>query len=407
MNQPNPYLIALCKQLETQIGFEIKNISNAKKCSEIMALEKLFISPHTIARIFGVVKPFRNPYEDTLNIISRYLNYLDWVDFCKNQTNTSFGPNYFLTESSDGFSLAVMQLALANEDFRALSLVLSKAKTNDNEAVLFMTAELIGTYIHKSKKQKELLQLLAENSVGHLLFFECYVDEDNFNGYFSDALIQYYLPKVTNDYRKLYVYCFVISQTAHKAQQSSPLIREFQKLTFQLDKNKCHFHELSRWMECQILIDGFGKLIKDTWPLHVAELIVLSSGLGHNEKAWLLSRSMKALVFFGLKEELFQHEELNSHIYEIIYQQKKEYSIALYVLQLYWICKSFYFDNKSVYNPFKINNILFQNESIEKAAIEFAVASLFATGENKTIFTRNLKSFCEKKRVHWVLKMLD
>ncbi len=408
MNQQSPYLIALCNQLETQLGFKIKNIANAEKSTEVLALEKLFISPHTIARMYGVVKPFRTPYKDTLNLIARFLNYIDWEDFCNNQTNVPFDPNYFLTEASDGFSLAVLQLALANEDFKALSLVLSKAKTNENDAVLFTAAELIGAYVRRNKKQIELLQLLAKNSVGHAFFYECYVDEDNDNNYFSEALVNYYLPNVTNDYRKLYVYCFVISQTAHKAQQPSPLIQEFQKLAVQLDKKNGHFHELSRWMECQILIDGYNGILQETWQFHLAELLVLYTGLGFNEKAWLLSRSLKALILFGFKEELFHHEELNNHIDEIIKQQKKEFhSIALYVLQLYWICKSLYFNNKTVYNPFRIHNILFQNESNEKTAIEFAVASLFATRENKNILNSNLKRYCEEKGVNWVLKLTD
>lgn len=407
MNQPNPYLITLCNQLESQLGFKIKNIANAEKCSEVLTLEKLFISPHTIARMYGVVKPFRTPYKDTLNLITRYLNYIDWEDFCNNQTNVPFDPNYFLTEASDGFSLAVLQLALANEDFKALHLVLEKAKENENEAVLFTTAELIGAYIRKSTQQKELLQLLANISVGHLFFYECYVDENNDNNYFSEALVNYYLPNVTNDYKKLYVFCFVISQTAYKTQQPSPLIQKFQKLAVQLDKENGHFHELSRWMECQILVDGYNEILQETWKIHMAELLVLSTGLGFNEKAWLLSRSLKALILFGFKEELFLHKELNNHIDDIIKQQKKEFhSIALYVLQLYWICKSFYFNNKSVYNPFRIHNILFQNESNEKTAIEFAVASLFASGENKNIITSNLKSFCENKGVNWVMKMV-
>ena len=408
MNQPNPYLIALCNQLETHLGFKIKNIANAEKSSEELALEKLFISPHTIARMYGVVKPFRTSYKDTLNVIARYLNFEDWEDFCTNQTNVPFDPNYFLTEASDGFSLAVLQLALANEDFKALHLVLEKAKENENEAVLFTAADLIGAYVRTCKKQKELLQLLADNSVGHLFFYECYVDEDNDNNYFSEALVNYYLPNVTNDYRKLYVYCFVISQTAHKTQKTSPLIQKFQKLAVQLDKKDCHFHELSRWMECQILIDGYNGNLQETRKIHVAELLVLSTGLGFNEKAWLLSRSLKALILFGFKEELFHHEELNKSIDEIIKQQKKEFhSIALYVLQLYWICKSLYFNNKSVYNPFRIHNILFQNESNEKTTIEIAVASLFASGENKNIIKRNLQSFCENKGVTWVFQSLD
>ena len=408
MNQPNPYLIALCNQLEIQLGFKIKNIANAQKCSEVLALEKLYISSHTIARLFGVVKPFRTPYKDTLNVIAHYLNYTDWEDYCNNQTNIPFDPNYFLTEASDGFSLAVLQLALANEDFKALHLVLEKAKENENEAILFTAAELIGAYVRKSKKQKELLQLLADSSIGHRFFFECYVDEDNENNYFSNALVNYYLPNITNDYRKLYVYCFLISQSAHKEQKASVYSRALIALTTLLDKSKCHFHERSRWIECLILIDGFNNVLQNTWKFHVQEIIETSVGLGLNEKAWLLSRSLKALLLFGFKEELFNCKEWNEIVDNLIKNQTKElHSIALYALQLYWICKSIYLNSKTIYTPFRIHNILFQNESNETTAIEFAVASLFATGENKQIITGNLKHFCESKGVYWVIKILD
>jgi hypothetical protein len=407
MNQPNPYLIALCNQLETQLGFKIKNIANAQKCSEVLSLEKLYISSHTLARLFGVVKPFRTPYKDTLNVIARYLNYTDWEEYCNNQTNIPFDPNYFLTEASDGFSLAVLQLALSNEDFKALQLVLEKAKENENEAILFTAAELIGAYVRKSKKQKELLQLLADSSIGHCFFYECYVDEDNENNYFSEALVNYYLPNVTNDYRKLYVYCFLISQSAHKEQKASDYNKEFIALTTQLDKSKCHFHERSRWIECLILNDGFNNVLQNTWKIHVQEIIETSIGLGLNEKAWLLSRSLKALLLFGLKEELFNCKEWNEIVDNLIKNQTKElHSIALYALQLYWISKSMYLNGKTIYTPFRIHNILFQNESNEKTAIEFAVASLFATGENKQIIIDNLKRFCERKGVYWVIKMI-
>ena len=408
MTQPSPYLFTICSQLENQLGFKIKNIATAERASDALALEKLHISSHTIARLFGVVKPHRTPYKDTLNVLARYLNYNDWEDFCSNQTNIPFDPNYFLTEASDGFSLAVLQLALATENFGALKLILNKAVDNDNDAVLFTAAELIGAYVRKSKNQKELLQLLAESTIGNLFFYECYVDEDNDNNYFSEALIQYYLPRIDNDYKKLFVYSYLISQTAHKKQLASNYIPEFIKLTNNLDKTKCHFHELSRWMECLILIDGFDGLLTNTWRKHLEEVIKLSINFKDYEKTWMFSRSIKALLLFGFKEELFHYEAFNTIVDVLIKNQKKEeLSMALYILQLYWVNKSIYFKNRIIYTPFRIHNILFQNESNEKAAIEFGLASFFATGENNSIITTSLKTFCKEKGVSWVLKLIE
>jgi hypothetical protein len=50
--------------------------------------------------------------------------------------------------------------------------------------------------------------------------------------------------------------------------------------------------------------------------------------------------------------------------------------------------------------------LLFQNESNEKSAIEFAVAALFATGENKKIIDNNMITFCQGKGTSWVLRIL-
>ncbi len=407
MTQPSPYLFTICSQLENQLGFKIKNIADAERASNSLVAEKLHISTHTIARLYGVVKPFRTPYKETLNVLARYLNYSDWENFCSNQTNVPFDPNYFLTEASDGFSLAVLQLALATENFEALKLILDKAINNENEAVLFTAAELIGTYVRRIKRQKELLQLLAESTIGNLFFYECYVDEDNENNYFSDALIQYYLPRIDNDYKKLFVYSYLISQTAHKKQMASEYIPEFIKLTNKLDKTKCHFHELSRWMECVILIDGFDGLLTKTWRKHLEEVILLSINFKDYEKTWLFSRSLKALLLFGFKEELFHFNEFNKIVDNFIKNQKKEeLSMALYILQLYWVSKSIYFKNRNIYTPFRIHNILFQNESNEKTAIEFGLASFFATGENSSIINTSLKTFCKEKGVFWVLKLM-
>jgi hypothetical protein len=80
--------------------------------------------------------------------------------------------------------------------------------------------------------------------------------------------------------------------------------------------------------------------------------------------------------------------------------------MSSYIIQLYWIVKSKHFKIKTTYRPFRIHSDLFQNESNEKAAVEFGLASLFATGENKKIIDENLKSFCKEKGTTWILKLI-
>ncbi len=407
MNLPDPYIISLRNKIEEKLNFKINRLCDSKKISNILKENNLGISSHTIARLFGIIKPFRTPFKDTLNLLSCYLNYNDWDDFCANQTNIPFDINYFLTEATDGFSLSVLQSALVNDDLDSLSIILEKSITTSNFNIMYSAAEMIGNYLRLSSKKEELLKLLAKSNIGQLFFYECFVDENNKNGYFSDALIQYYLPEIKDNYKRLFVYCFNIGQMANKELKQSECIPLFEKLVYSLDKKKCHYHELSRWLECSILIDGFNGVLHQTWKKHILEILENAKLFDYLESCWIISRSLKALILFDLKNEIVHDLDFNEFIDRLILFQKKEsHSIALYTLQLYWIYKSNYLKSKIVYSPFRIDTLLFQNESEEKTVIELATASIFASGVNKIIMDVNLKSYCNKIGANWVIKLL-
>ena len=111
---------------------------------------------------------------------------------------------------------------------------------------------------------------------------------------------------------------------------------------------------------------------------------------------------------FDLKNKILIHKEFNDYIDLLMINQKKDnHYMSLYVIQLYWIYKSKYFKNKIIYTPFRISYALFESDSNEKIAIELATASIFATGDNKKIMKKNLKSFCNKIGAIWLLKLID
>ena len=407
MNLPDPYIISLRNKIEEKLNFKINRLCDAKKFANILNENNLGISSHTIARLFGIIKPFRTPYKDTLNLLSSYLNYNDWDDFCTNQTNIPFDINYFLTEATDGFSLSVLQSALVNDDLESLSIILEKSSNTSNFKIMFSAAEMIGNYLRLSSKKQDLLKLLAKSNIGQLFFYECFVDENNKDGYFSEALIKYYLPEIKDDYKRLFVYCFNIGQKANKELKQSEYIPFFEKLIYSLDKRKCHYHELSRWLECSILIDGFNGVLHQTWKKHIYEIIEHAKLFDYQESCWIISRSLKALILFDLKKEIMHDLDFNECIDRLVLFQKKEsHSIALYILQLYWIYKSKCLNSKIVYSPFRIDTLLFQNESDDKTVIELATASIFASGVNKIIMDNNLKTYCNKVGANWVKKLL-
>ncbi len=408
MKQPNPYIISICSQIENKLGFKIKNISSAQKFSETLESKKLHISAHTIARLFGVIKPFRKPYTETLVILSNYLNFKDWEDFCVNQTNIPFDTNFFLTESSDEFSLAVLQLALENEDFESLQLIFEKVKTEENKFIVFSAGEIIGHYVRKTNNKDKFFVFLSKSEVGKMLYYECFVDEDNKENYFSEALIKHYLPCTISDYQKLFVYTFLIGQEVYKNEKQSKYFENFIEITKFLNKKDCHFHLASRWFECAILYDGFSGKLQDTWETHLNEILHNTSKMNIYEKAWVIARPLKAFLHFNFTIQLFSHKEFNVVIDKLIIPSKFNFhSVALYIIQLYWLKKELHTNSKVVFNPFRIPYNLFQNEQDDKTAIEFGIAFLFASGINKKILEKNLRQYCTEKGNSWILKLIE
>jgi hypothetical protein len=408
MKQPNPYIISLCAQIEVKLGSKIKNINSAQKFSEILETEKIHISAHTVARLFGIVKPFRTPYNETLDSLSIYLDFKNWDDFCMNQTHIPFDTNFFLTESSDEFSLAVLQLALENEDFESLKLIFEKVKTEENKFIIFSAGEIIGNYIRKTINKDKILKFLSESEVGKMLYYECFVDEDNKENYFSEALIKHYLPRTISDYQKLFVYAFLIGQEVYKKEKKTKYFENFIEITNVLSKKKCHFHLASRWFECAILHDGFSGKLHDTWETHLTEILHYTSKMNIYEKAWVIARPLKALLHFNYKINLFSHKEFNLEIDKLIIPSKINlHSVSLYIIQLYWLKKELYINSKLVFNPFRIPYNLFLNEQNNKTAIEFGIAFLFASGINKKILEKNLRQYCTEKGNSWILKLIE
>lgn len=407
MKQPDPYLISICQQIEAAHGNTIKTIADAKRLSDDFYAKKLHISPHTLGRLFGVVKPFRKPYKDTLNLLAHYLNFSEWEDFCQNQTNIPFDPNFFLTEAADSFSLAVLQLALASHDSHALLAVLNKIDPNCPLTLQIAAAELLGTHLRKLPNKRPLLQLLASNPMGQRLFYESFVDEDDEGGYYSHALREYYLPNIQNNYRKLFVYAFLISKNVRHNQADSPYFDSFWHTTKQLTWEACHFHEKSRWLEVAVLQDGINGALHQTWTNLLEKALQEIKYHPPYEQAWVLARLLKALLLFDMKEELCGHQAFVAAVDQLVRNQKKgHHSIALYALQLFWLYSNIKCIKKQMYAPFRIHSTWFQNEANEKKAIEFGISYLFAAGENKKIVSQFLPEFCQTTGNTWVTRLL-
>jgi len=92
MNQIDPFILKICKQITAATSRSVVAFTDAKILSAAMAEKKVFVSPHTIARLYGIIKPYRKLYKETLNGLASYLDYADWEEYIANQTTLYISP---------------------------------------------------------------------------------------------------------------------------------------------------------------------------------------------------------------------------------------------------------------------------------------------------------------------------
>ena len=72
---------AFGRTLDSPADFDVMSLSIRERTGE-------YISPTTLKRLFGYVKPATVPRTSTLSVLSRYAGYAGWSDFCRSLGET-------------------------------------------------------------------------------------------------------------------------------------------------------------------------------------------------------------------------------------------------------------------------------------------------------------------------------
>ena len=397
------YINQICKQIEMSVNRSIKGYPDAIGLAELFNKKKLPISASTFARLYGITTPIVKPYLSTLDNLAKFLEYDNWENYLEDQAKHHFSSNHFLTEEANGFSQSVLEMALHLKRYDDVQAILERYTYFENNPVHFSTANLIGRYVKINKYDEKLLMVLANSKAGQSLFYECFVDEENDNGYFSKALFNYYLPKVTNKEDVFFVYSYLLAQDSYLETIQKDLIKKYKELTKTISIDKLHYHLFSRYFECSILIDG----IENKLQANVQNYLntISNYALSTDKNEWLLARSIKSILHFGFKNELLNHLQFNEIVNTTIMKKSKfKNSAALYLIQLYWLYVNS--ENRTTYQPFHLSIDYLQGNSKERMAIENATASLYAKGELIKLIEANLRSFCADSKLNWIINLL-
>lgn len=397
----------LAKRLQQKTGIDVKEFADCKLISDKMNLNGFHVSAHTIARFLGILKANHRPYTSTLNLFCHYLEFETYADFCRTIQNELDTALYSPIDSfqTGPFSLVTLEIALANEDWKSVQhLLTSFEKTSPLKNELVM---LLGNIVRKHPKQKELLNALIEIENGRWLFYESYVDEDDPNNYYSDALKTFYQSNLTESNNQIFLHCFLISKAIYEKKPVDEKMLSSILFNENIPLKNLHFHELSRYFEIQILLDFRTKKLKDKLTFHLERIIEHCQRFNHYDTCWIVARCIKALAFSGQLKRAFQYGLFREMVLNLYHEMdNKIESIAELIIQ--FTVHSFQkkiVKNATIFPPIRIS-AAHDNETNSRLVIEASTSLLYADGEIKSMLEKNVYSFAKKTGHSWVFELL-
>jgi hypothetical protein len=397
------YIEQLKKKLEEKIGFQIREFQDCRTLSGLMDEVKINVSAHTLARFFGLLKEAHRPYTSTLNLLAAFLGKESFASFCSHlqRTHTDALANSWGMNSGD-FSFTALELAILSEDWKSVQFILENFDYNQGDYKNQITV-FLGNSVRNHSNKIGFLKALNEIENGRLLFFESFVDEDDPDGYYSDALTKFYAGKKNGFHKNIFHTCFTntkkiyLNQNIHKKDID---LAVNQTLTI----HDFHFHQISRMIELHILTDFRNDRIIQNMDKHIKNVLESIPHYIHYEKCWILARALKAFAFSKILDKTFEIPEFQEAIFNAYTEMNGVVrSIAELIIQLTVHAFPSHFDSMLI-PPMRFTTF---SENNARIAIESTTALIYAQAPINKILKKNLYPFAEKNGNSWVLNILN
>jgi hypothetical protein len=362
----------LLRSVENKVGFKVDSMREAYRLANVLASDRMLLSGHTVARVWGLLSQTQKHYNSTLEVLCRFLGHPNLEAFKHQFEAIQRNDLNILPHNSLDLQLHKLDLAVAYQDYNTIFELLHMyhgAYWDYNYTI----ASMMGRRIRLMQKPWELLSKLAEDPCGRAFFYECFVDEDNPGGYYSKAIDQFYLDHADGPAKKL----FALSYLGAKAAYSGKPFRDLSRLNLgkRLSEHDVeHFHERSRQMELWALTHLEKTSTKQQVHGYLDRLIEGLESYTGWERAWVIYRSTRPLCHLGLHKHLWSHRpycvQICSEVEDISF---KVHSVAQCFLQLLYI------QNPMSDPNIRINLVTptaFENEATTVSLVNEVLASL-------------------------------
>ena len=400
------YYKAMCDAISFKSGIYPRTFNECNQLAVSFRQEGCIISGHTLARFLGIL-PYRKLYPATLDILANYIGYLSFSDYI--QAKDLYIDQQLSSEnelfSSGPFSLTALEIAIKTTNKKDISdLLMSVNMDHDDKTELI---QLLGSLVRNSTNKNELLEILISTENGRRLFFESYVDEDDPNSYFSNALQRFYYQNIQTTNNQLFYFTFLISNAIYHKRSIPIELKEFERIVLEIDEKTLHFHELSRLIETQLLLNFIqGKLTDNQLNLFVVQVEKWAEKFNNHELCWIIARPLKALAFAGVINKVLAHQNFSERVLDCYYNSKMN-SMAEMIIQ-FIVHAHFKSMNKKLhlFPPLKLQFNRHNNENNARIVLESSVSALYAESKVYDILVRNLKSFTKSTGNTWVLNLI-
>lgn len=390
----------LKKKLEYKLGFAVLNYHDCKKASARLKLDKISLSPLTIGRLFSVFKDTKRPYNSTLDLLTRFLGYESFSTFCMDGSDfigaRLYNPSYEIVNGS----FQALELACQQADWKMVKTLLEEINPHKDDYEFPM---FLGQLVRNHPYRNDFMNALMDVEVGRVYFFERFVDEDDPDGYFSNALTSF-----CSNYRRdigsqIFKVCFQLAKQIY--QENKFNVAEWKSIErMGLNFKELHFHQISRFFELKILFSSLNLNPLEKTKKILEELFEITPHFENNEQCWMLARPLKALAHIKLLNETLSITGIKEHIFNVFNAMDGRVS-SIGDLIIQFVCLKYDDSQQTMSNPKSISTSHF-NETFSRIAIESATSLLYVQEPTRNRIEKNLRPFAQKTGNSWVLNVL-
>ena len=396
------YYQSLKIDIAQRAELSMQHYSDCLLLSDRMESEGITLSPHTIARFFGFL-PHRKFYPATLYAFCNYLGFESFESYKIHKQHSRkdsllIGSSFFLNPTYSKYSF---QIAIEHLNSKWINQHL-EVIDNENPEIEEL-AHLTGFLVRKSIQKKKLLDILIQQEKGRCLFYERFVDEDDPDNYFSEALKANYLAAVKTPNNQLFYFTYLISNAIYKSKYlNTDWIVNFNKLILSIDFKQLHFHEFSRLIEVKMLLSSESKKNTSITALldwYLSEIKILDSA----SRSWCLARILKSLSYTK-HLNIFLNNQEALLLLDNTYFETNVSSIGELIVQYFYFL--FTDSGLNLRTPRVLTSGFTDNEYATRLCVESATRLLFSSEPEKSVLFNYLKTYCRSSGNQWVINSL-